>query len=289
MMESLQKLFEKLYSNEYFGIGLFIVVTILAFSFLIILFFGKKDQKNRENEEQKDLNKINNVQSEITIDNMDLTSDKTSPDNSMEIQVEEKPIEDVKNDFNPFANTITFDEREMSNNLEDQKSVANLEMNDQPLSMLNFEETNDLDIFNPINTVNEEKPVIEEEPVPNIFQNDLALNLEKNNEFKDESTQVIPKVRPPYPNQFSSVYVNKNNVETENVLESTPAIDLPPQEDDIKPIKPEFELPKTLDLPKLNKEPSNNASSGMISNSGINSIISNIENESFEIKKENDD
>ena len=37
----------KLYSNNYFGIGLFIVITVLAFSFLVILFFGKRDEKVR--------------------------------------------------------------------------------------------------------------------------------------------------------------------------------------------------------------------------------------------------
>ena len=44
MMEFLYKL----YSNDFFGIGLFIVITILAFSFLVILFFGKKDQKTKK-------------------------------------------------------------------------------------------------------------------------------------------------------------------------------------------------------------------------------------------------
>lgn len=51
----------KLYSNNYFGIGLFIVITILAFAFLVILFFGKKDEKARIAEE-KELEKKTNVE-----------------------------------------------------------------------------------------------------------------------------------------------------------------------------------------------------------------------------------
>ena len=43
----------KLYESEYFGIGLFIVITILTFLFLVILFFGKKDEKVRKLEETK--------------------------------------------------------------------------------------------------------------------------------------------------------------------------------------------------------------------------------------------
>ena len=37
-----------LYSNDNFGIILFIVISILVLAFLIVLFFGKKDQKERK-------------------------------------------------------------------------------------------------------------------------------------------------------------------------------------------------------------------------------------------------
>ena len=47
----------KLYSYNYFGIGLFIVITILAFAFLVILFFGKKDEKTRRELEKVEENR----------------------------------------------------------------------------------------------------------------------------------------------------------------------------------------------------------------------------------------
>ena len=44
-----------LYSNDNFGIILFIVISILVLAFLIVLFFGKKDQKERKLAETKSL------------------------------------------------------------------------------------------------------------------------------------------------------------------------------------------------------------------------------------------
>ena len=39
---------ESLYSIENFGIYLFVIIGILVILFLIVLFFGKKDQKKRK-------------------------------------------------------------------------------------------------------------------------------------------------------------------------------------------------------------------------------------------------
>ena len=42
---------DKLYSSNYFGIGLFAVIAFLVVTFLVVLFFGKKDEKKRKLEE----------------------------------------------------------------------------------------------------------------------------------------------------------------------------------------------------------------------------------------------
>ena len=39
---------DKLYSSNYFGIGLFAVIAFLVVTFLVVLFFGKKDEKKRK-------------------------------------------------------------------------------------------------------------------------------------------------------------------------------------------------------------------------------------------------
>lgn len=53
----------KLYDSNYFGIGLFAVISFLVVTFLIVLFFGKRDEKKRKLEETNNLtiNQANNV------------------------------------------------------------------------------------------------------------------------------------------------------------------------------------------------------------------------------------
>ena len=46
---------DKLYSSNYFGIGLFAVISVLVVLFLIVLFFGKKDAKKRKIEETQNI------------------------------------------------------------------------------------------------------------------------------------------------------------------------------------------------------------------------------------------
>ena len=47
---------DKLYESNYFGIGLFAVISFLVVTFLIVLFFGKRDEKRRL-ESSKELQK----------------------------------------------------------------------------------------------------------------------------------------------------------------------------------------------------------------------------------------
>jgi len=48
---------DKLYESNYFGIGLFAVISFLVVTFLIVLFFGKRDEKRRRLESTKELEK----------------------------------------------------------------------------------------------------------------------------------------------------------------------------------------------------------------------------------------
>ncbi len=50
----------KLYESNYFGIGLFAVISFLVVTFLVVLFFGKKDEKRTKLEETNKLNIDNN-------------------------------------------------------------------------------------------------------------------------------------------------------------------------------------------------------------------------------------
>ena len=70
---------DKLYSSNYFGIGLFAVIAFLVVTFLIVLFFGKKDQKKRKLEETQKMNTEN-------------TFKETSTKTPVEIPVNPEPV-----------------------------------------------------------------------------------------------------------------------------------------------------------------------------------------------------
>ena len=67
----------KLYESNYFGIGLFAVICVLVVAFLIVLFFGKKDEKKRNLEETAKLN----------LQNEQNTFNETTPETPVEVAV----------------------------------------------------------------------------------------------------------------------------------------------------------------------------------------------------------
>lgn len=295
----------KLYSNDYFGIGLFIVITILAFSFLVILFFGKKDEKERNNKEIE-----NNIENkENTIEETEKEEElKAESLESVNLPVENVPVlepvqetipEEVPLETDPFVssnmvlNTDLINEEktadtpvemEMPETNEeetistepsiDDSFAINLDLPETPvMDKPNEEVTIDpFDIENPVIT-NLETPVIEEPVQNNIFAEPV--------EIKEE----VPK-KVTMPTQFSSVYLTKEKEVAKPEVEE--------KEEELAPIplKPTFELPKPLDLPKLNKdsgvaEASNdNIIKPLNSTEGnLNSIFENIEEDSYTINK----
>ena len=72
---------DKLYESNYFGIGLFAVISFLVVTFLIVLFFGKRDEKRRL-ESTKELQKKD----------VENTFKETSEPVSLETPVSEIPV-----------------------------------------------------------------------------------------------------------------------------------------------------------------------------------------------------
>lgn len=66
----------KLYESNYFGIGLFAVISFLVVAFLIVLFFGKKDEKKR---------KMENLNISTPESNSDDTFKETTPLTPIEV------------------------------------------------------------------------------------------------------------------------------------------------------------------------------------------------------------
>ncbi len=102
----------RLYSNNYFGIGLFIVITILAFSFLVILFFGKKDEKARESKKLIDHieNRTNEEKTTVEPISIDRTETKEN--------IIETPIMDEKIEFKDETSGLGLENKEAFEKIE---------------------------------------------------------------------------------------------------------------------------------------------------------------------------
>lgn len=284
----------KLYSNNYFGIGLFIVITILAFSFLIILFFGKKDEKARN------ASKLDNLESD-QIENLEMNQEnsETLKADSLEtisLSNEQPVIEEVQKQesenteisrenaeteiVNPFVSTnVVLNSDLVSSESQEEKADAD----DNPFISQIFSLNNELDskeeketeysTIDPfhVDIATLEPPVIEEK--------------EENNIFSEGSSTVQPEaVKKPFMStQFSSVYLNKEKEEQD----VNPVSGIK----EVAPVKPEFELPKTIDLPKLNKNTNNAVSDNIIHSASenkednLNNIFANLEEETYTIEK----
>lgn len=88
---------DKLYESNYFGIGLFAVISFLVVTFLIVLFFGKRDEKKRRLETTKELEKMN----------VEDTFKETSVETPVEVPVMDNPV--VPDTVMPVAPTVTED------------------------------------------------------------------------------------------------------------------------------------------------------------------------------------
>jgi hypothetical protein len=298
MMEFLYRL----YSYDYFGIGLFIVITILAFSFLIILFFGKKDEKSRNENKVKENSIVSDTKENIEEENKIV-------DNSLEtvsLPVEENQSENsvassnIEPELNPFSlnnvvlnsnlvetsasnETIELEEEEEKKETEENEynldAVAdelNTELNNEVITDEKNEEEFDPFKFN--------EPVIKEEVKKDIFSE------KENIEPVSLNTEAPKKVV--MPAQFSSVYLSRDNEPIKPEEEKKP-VEVVEEEINPIPLKPEFELPKPLDLPKLNKnaevEPMKNENiinQGLgKENNNLNNIFDTIEEDTYTIEK----
>ncbi len=252
----------KLYSNNYFGIGLFIVITVLAFAFLIILFFGKKDEKLRTKEKIQNEMGIDNLEEsepkeDLQLESLGSINEMPQMNNQME-QEEEKSVEKPEEEFDPFVTknmvlntdfisnentneeTVPIEEKEKTNEVEEifNSSPAiivndNINTDHKEPDVINEEEEDDFSIDAFIDKPELEVPVIEEKPE----ESDLFIK-------EDPDIERPKKVN--LPNQFSSVYLSK---EKEQDLEEIK------DKEEISPIplRSNYELPKPFDLPKLNQ------------------------------------
>ena len=245
----------KLYSNEYFGIGLFIVITILAFSFLVILFFGKKDEKARLEKEQ-------NKENEVKIEEMK-TEEATVPETMETITlneeapvVEETPVSEVTENtieftpLNPSASEPVVPQNEELEVFEEKRMedldpyvTSNLVLN---TDYINEEQPVEQPIYTePIHEV----PTIEEEPsIDEVLSKYDAIEeqtLQEGSapvisEEPENNIFTVPEKEEKTSVPFSSVYLDKEEPKVEEPLEKV----------DLDQTRTLFELPKRVELPK---------------------------------------
>ncbi len=248
-----------LYSNENFGIILFTSVSILVLAFLIILFFGKKDQKERNLAKEQTNNENTNEtdsKSEVAFDTIEPLTSVEIPENKEtsdffsaeqenpitlketekeENIVESEEEEEIKEELIPPKSDFDFDALAASIS----KELESIGISEDTF----IAEPNQYQEINDITNQEDTNMEVEKEKVetnlnlyepPKQMEPTVELKLEPDDKNSDLETVAMPN-----PTQFSSVYVNTKS-EQEETSESNS--------------KPPMELPKKIELPKLNSE-----------------------------------
>lgn len=295
----------KLYSNNYFGIGLFIVITILAFAFLVILFFGKRDEKARiaKEKELENRTKTENIESkeEITNDTLEaMTLDENSSLETEEIINEDKiTLEDPKEESiferEPvLEETILDTSREEPTYYEetpreemDPFVTSNIVLNtdyimeEQPtmeeLEKEDFSKTSD--IYNLNSIINEnEIPNSEEETIDDVLNKYDAIEetILEEPTFETPEEIITPIVEESEVDVFARPddSLKKASTPFSSVYLTKEEAETKTEEvvEESKPIMPSraaFDLPKRVDLPKR--------SAGAINENIISSLAVNNE------------
>ncbi len=230
---------ESLYSIENFGIYLFVIIGILVILFLVVLFFGKKDQKKRKELEEK--------LEQTKVSSRDAFAEVT-PASSLEVpeskNEEVKPVHPVEvheeqsstvSEVAPTTNAVLNSDLASSNTHEEiQKEEPKKEFDFDALADAISKELADMEKNmkdeEPVSDLPKVEPPVVKETVTPVHLNAVAPEMPK-------EVPPVQKPKPVMPSVFSSVYVNREKEE-------------PKVQEPVSVSKPEIELPKKMDLPK---------------------------------------
>lgn len=279
---------KSLYSNDNFGMYLFIAISILVLAFLIILFFGKKDQKERKLAETNNSINITNNENKIESPKSELAFEDQAPSMKLEfsdttnnlnkpfIEEQQAPFPTMESVPEPIIPPMEPPKMEepvpmMSDFHEPPKTdfdfdalAASISKELESIGIDTSEKEEEIPLdatitlpplhIDPIPPINEPDPVVApENPImfetPTMETPNVEMRIEKESVKAPEE-----KITKPSKTQFSSVFVNKKSEDSselpkEEIKEEPKIIPEP------TPVKPTIELPKTIDLPKLNKDP----------------------------------
>lgn len=298
-MNSLISFLEKLYSNDYFEIGLFMVITVLAFTFLVILFFGKKDQRVREERASFDREKQRkNEESGMGMHTLDPIPLTEAEIRNIEAENKEEVVVPYEEEIDPFSTTniilntdyISEENQEGFSNeidevaldddiydvdpgeIEEEAAQIVEESINEVLDKYNVEPS---DLFEEENVVEEEHKSLSE--LSESIEDNQAAKVEEKTD-KDELNVFEKPSNIPSPAVFSSVYLNNEEREEKDKPE------VEEKKEEVKPTVPPRFTRSGFDMPKKNI--------GAINENIISSINKEIENpfdkleeDSYTIKK----
>ncbi len=140
MLFKVEKILNKLYSYEYFGLWLMISIIVLIILFVVVLFLGKKDKKKREIEETNRLQQLN-------VENT--FKEETKPQ-ELEVNVPSENKEEL-------APTIAVTEQPIEQNIEmlEAPTINNVEEPVKEAPVINEVQEE----IKPILTLEEEQPI----------------------------------------------------------------------------------------------------------------------------------
>ena len=273
----MENFLNKLYSYEYFGTYLMISIAVLLLLFIIILFFGKKDQKHREIEATKKLQQINNADAfkeDSVATNVQTEAQKLENDTIVVTKIEDIPVINnvPETEIQPVINTPQMDVNNanvINNDLNTNNNInndinSNVNNNvDLNSNMSNNQEPNGVVLEN--NVV--DTPVVQNNPEENIMSN-VENNSEPivrpviNQEIPIENKPLLDKVeeKPFVFNEVPTHDINNiNNLETNTV--QNPSFTEPVMEQVSTPIpEPVIDIPVNP-VPSTPVQPDVNTSS----------------------------
>lgn len=270
------KFLENLYEMENFGLYLFAIIGILIVLFMIVLLLGKRDEKKRKEEEKKEIENNTNVTQDTNItqetnNTLDTNTKVEDEQNStsfafhdevvpspveapvsepvQNVALEKESIPEVKEPVFTTTNSVLNDDVPSLEHEEQPK------LEETPVVNVVTEETTpkveapvkEFDFDALANAISRELESIEKKEIPKVeepktinsnFKTYEPVDLEAKEELKEEVKSEPVKPRPVMPTVFSSVYVNREKEVKE------------PEKKEEQPVKPSFDLPKMVDLPK---------------------------------------
>lgn len=270
------KFLENLYEMENFGLYLFAIIGVLIVLFMVVLLLGKRDEKKRKEEEKKEIENNTNVTQDTNItqetnNTLDTNTKVEDEQNStsfafhdevvpspveapvsapvQNVTLEEESIPEVKEPVFTTTNSVLNDDVPSIEHEEQPK------LEETPVVNVVTEETTpkieapvkEFDFDALANAISRELESIEKKEIPKVeepktinsnFKTYEPVDLEAKEELKEEVKNEPVKPRPVMPTVFSSVYVNREKEVKE------------PEKKEEQPVKPSFDLPKMVDLPK---------------------------------------